>query len=84
MTEPDIIRMGGVEYEHIPHDRSPAAYLGERWIAIRPKRKQTGTICECVHSQCVCVAKQGTPPLFVPYCAGSQATRPFYGKVVEE
>lgn len=90
MTEPDIIRLKGVEYEHIPYDTSPTPLPGERWVAIRPMRKQTGWICACCGlapglGPCVKLGGQSDKP---GVCLASGPThggdwRPFYGKVVD-
>lgn len=89
MTEKDIIRVKGVEYEPC----GPVHYyitLGSEAIRVRPKRKQTGWVCDHDdESGCsepcysMCCIKPTHCPHNEPgdYFPGNW--QPFYGKVVE-
>jgi len=99
MTEPDIIRIDGVEYDACPHWRPmcaeknacPSKCPDDEYRVlgcIRPKRVQMGWVCQRC-SPDLCVAAFGSPPTAVipgicP-CDGTKnvAWKPFYGKVVE-
>jgi hypothetical protein len=83
MTEPDIIRIDGVEYEackDCPGDKC----ADPQYVCIRPKRKQTGWVCrECGESE-PCLSIGRVQPV-ADACAirDSPDWQPFYGKVVE-
>ena len=92
MTEPDIIRIDGVEYEEC-QDCHGDRCADPRYICIRPKRKQTGRVCyggaiggePCSYGPCIVF--RGTIPADICAVSGMQSpwTRwvPFYGKVEE-
>ena len=86
MTEPDIIRIDGVEYEEC-QDCHGDRCADPRYICIRPKRKQTGWICTSGRCDAKCVILWRTKPVgsacvWSP-CNRSAVWSPFYGKVVE-
>ena len=83
MTEPDIIRIDGVEYELI----NPEGHLRALMCLLRPKRKQTGWICTSGRCDAKCVILWHTKPVgsacvWSP-CNRSAVWSPFYGKVEE-
>lgn len=89
MTEPDIIRVRGVEYEACPHwvpGNSRCPPCPDDWHGvecIRPKRVQTGWVCrKCKHEGvCVFLTRDGgSMGDNAPHCA---VLEPFYGGVVE-
>ena len=87
MTEGDIIRIGGVEY-----DICDSIDYDSKVIGIRPKRKQTGWVCR-MRGQCCgpCYKMNpsgGSNPQPEERCLRTGRTivpdwQPFYGKVVE-
>lgn len=58
MTEPDIIRIDGVEYELI----NPEDHLRALMCLIRPKREQTGWACRECPFQCRSAMNGLDPP----------------------
>jgi hypothetical protein len=98
MTEPDIIRIDGVEYEPCDCDTKTAIVIdmgsnsgGEWYRKFRPMRKQTGWICRSGYGCALhCVAPMDgmlnmRPDRCLYYTAKDESVwDPFYGKVVEE
>ena len=88
MTEGDIIRIGGVEYEKVAtfQPRDAALQPGDIVPVLRPKRKQTGWVCRfCKYRRCLAFSLldgQWTPPPWFTECRNSEWV-PYYGKVVE-
>ena len=84
MTEGDIIRIGGVEYELQERWERPSS--GTVGAVLKPKRKQTGIICRMCENPCM-TSWVPLGPLDGLNCiigVGFGAKwEPFYGKVVE-
>ncbi len=89
MTEPDIIRRRGVEYEECT-ECDGVKCVDPVYICIRPKREQTGWACfDCAPDRCVCVFEPPVHTKVMPDTCPCDGTKnanwePFYGKVDEE
>ena len=88
MTEPDIIRIDGVEYDFVYHLDALGPYV----YKLRPKRKQTGWICRGCSRAAPCVeitTSADDPPTgclrnaMGDLIADRSAWERFYGKVEE-